>query len=69
MKNIFRKNQLMITALAVMIAIAGYLQFAESTMKEKADDALKAVDSGTVITERYVAGEDTASVIQSRIRC
>ena len=62
MKNIFRKNQLMITALAVMIAIAGYLQFAESTMKEKADDALKTVDSGTVITERYVAGEDTANL-------
>ena len=62
MKNIFRKNQLMITALAVMIAIAGYLQFAESTMKEKADDALKTVDSGTVITERYVAGEDTTNL-------
>ena len=62
MKNIFRKNQLMITALAVMIAIAGYLQFAESTMKEKADDELKAVDSGTVITERYVAGQDTSSL-------
>lgn len=28
MKSIFKKNQLMITALAVMIAIAGYLQFA-----------------------------------------
>ena len=62
MKNIFRKNQLMITALAVMIAIAGYLQFAESTMKEKADDELKSVDSGTVITERYVAGQDTSSL-------
>lgn len=28
MKSIFKKNQLMITALAVMMAIAGYLQFA-----------------------------------------
>ena len=26
-KNILKKNQLMITALAIMIAVAGYLQF------------------------------------------
>ena len=30
MKNLLKKNQLMITALAIMIAIAGYLQFSES---------------------------------------
>ena len=29
MKNIFRKNQVIITALAIMIAVAGYLNFAE----------------------------------------
>lgn len=28
MKNLFKKNQLMITALAIMIAVAGYLQLA-----------------------------------------
>ena len=27
-KRIFRKNQIMITALAIMIAVAGYLNFA-----------------------------------------
>ena len=57
MKNILKKNQLMITALAIMIAIAGYLQFAESTTGMDQEGAL-AVDSGQVITEKYVAGDD-----------
>lgn len=57
MKTIFKKNQLMITALAIMIAIAGYLQFAENTIKEEPEETLKAVDSGKVITENYVAGD------------
>lgn len=55
MKNVLKKNQLMITALAIMLAIAGYLQFAENTLNEKKDGDAKAVDSGKVITERYVA--------------
>ena len=57
MKNILKKNQLMITALAIMIAIAGYLQYAEGTMDDKAGDGVKAVDSGKVITENYVSGK------------
>ena len=33
MRTIFKKNQIIITALAIMIAVAGYLQFAgEETM-------------------------------------
>jgi len=36
MKNIFKKNQIIITALAIMIVIAGYLSF---TNKDKPDDA------------------------------
>lgn len=35
MKNIFKKNQLMITALAIMIAVAGYLQFTSSSLEEE----------------------------------
>ena len=41
-KNLIKKNQLMITALAIMIAIAGYLQFAGSGME---DEYLKTDDS------------------------
>ena len=62
MKNLIKKNQLMITALAIMIAIAGYLQFAGSGMEEDlltADDSnvktgdASPVDSEGVITENY----------------
>lgn len=50
----------MITALAIMIAIAGYLQFAGTNLDEEyltvTDDLdVNAVDSGGVITENYIA--------------
>ena len=35
MKNLIKKNQLMITALAIMIEIAGYLQFAGNGLEEE----------------------------------
>ncbi len=61
MKNLIKKNQLMITALAIMIAIAGYLQFAGTNLEEEyltVDDKnqVDAVDSGGVITDNYTAG-------------
>ena len=61
-KNLIKKNQLMITALAIMIAIAGYLQFAGSGMEDeylKTDDSnveasnASPVDSEGVVTENY----------------
>ena len=56
MKTMMKKNQLMITALAIMIAIAGYLQFAENTMDGKVEtQGIREVDSGKVITENYNA--------------
>ncbi len=62
MKNLFKKNQLMITALAVMIAIAGYLQFSGTNLDEKylkTEDTVDAVDSSNV------AMEDTFTEIES----
>lgn len=61
MKNLIKKNQLMITALAIMIAIAGYLQFAGTNLEEKyltTEDEKEAsvVDSSGVITENLTAG-------------
>lgn len=61
MKNLVKKNQLMISALAVMIAIAGYLQFAGESLGEEymtvSDPAaVGEVDSSGVITENYTAG-------------
>ena len=56
-KKKFRKNQVIITALAIMIAVAGYINYADSTLstKEKADgttaDAGTAGDSSRTVTE------------------
>ncbi len=44
MKNLIKKNQLMITALAIMLAIAGYLQFAGDNL----EDEYMAVDNSVV---------------------
>lgn len=60
MKNLVKKNQLMITALAIMIAIAGYLQFAGTNLDEEIlnvndTNGASAADSGSVITENYTA--------------
>lgn len=35
MKNLLKKNRLMITALAIMIAVAGYLQFAGTNLEDE----------------------------------
>lgn len=61
MKNLIKKNQLMITALAIMIAIAGYLQFAGTNLEEEYlttndGNQASAVDSSGVITENLTAG-------------
>lgn len=66
MKNLIKKNQLMITALAIMIAIAGYLQFAGTGLEEEYltvndetvyTDNVSEVGSGDIITENYIAGD------------
>ena len=66
LKNLFKKNQLMITALAVMIAIAGYLQFAGTDLEEKyltanQTDNISEAGSSGVITENLQAGNLTGS--------
>ena len=60
MKNLIKKNQLMITALAIMIAIAGYLQFAGENLEDEyltanEDEIVGVADNGEIITENYTA--------------
>ena len=61
MKNLIKKNQLMITALAIMLAIAGYLQFAGTNLDEEylADNGKTAEVTNTdgLITDNVVAGQ------------
>lgn len=62
MKNIWKKNQIMITALALMIAIAGYLNFAGNSVDEKeyvpvASDQVTNEALNEVETEHIVSNE------------
>ena len=54
MKNVLKKNQIMITALAIMMAVAGYLNFAGTKLS---DEELMKVSGQSVVTEN---GEETA---------
>ncbi len=57
MKNLIKKNQLMITALALMLAIAGYLQFAGNTVDEQvgfASDFSNLDSDAQVVMEDYL---------------
>ncbi|MCM1123325.1 MAG: SpoIIIAH-like family protein [Eubacterium sp.] len=47
MKNMIKKNQMMITALAIMIAVAGYLNFAGTKVT---DEDIMSVN-GTIVTD------------------
>ena len=60
MKRIFRKNQVIITVLAVMIAVAGYLNYSGSLLEKEADQL--AAGSDTVL---LTAQEDSNLADQS----
>ena len=70
MKGTGKKNQIMITALAIMIAVAGYLQFAGSKLN---DEELAAAGSDSVTSdlsstgleeEEYVVNEQLDGVLE-----
>lgn len=58
MKHIIKKNQVIITALALMIAVAGYLQMSGETI-EKGADMPEAAEASTNLSGHYeiTAGE------------
>lgn len=58
MKKVFKKNQIIITALAVMIAVAGYINYSDSKLKPKnvatsdnSKEAQETVDINNVIDD------------------
>ncbi len=65
MKNMVKKNQIMITALAIMIAVAGYLNFAgeqitdEEIMTTAADAAV-----GSIQEESYIDDTEVAALFE-----
>jgi stage III sporulation protein AH len=74
MKHIFRKNQVIITALAIMIAVAGYLQFnqdkvanygqnTKETMDVVEDDGTVDVDADAAIATDDAAATSDADAV------
>ena len=51
-KKKFRKNQVIITALAIMIAVAGYINYADSTLSTKGTADGTTADTSTVLKDR-----------------
>ena len=62
MKNILKKNQLMITALAIMIAVAGYLQFTSTNLED--EEYLPASGDAQVLDQTGVEDFTAGSVLQ-----
>lgn len=50
MKKIFKKNQIIITALAVMIAVAGYINYSDSRLAAGEDSKTKTEDTANTST-------------------
>ena len=60
MKKIFRKNQIIITALALMIAVAGYVSYTQTNTVEK--EAMNS--SAETVADTYdISDEDTVAEI------
>lgn len=57
MKKIFRKNQLVITALALMIAVAGYFSYMNNNIKD--DTAAAQASADADILDYEISDEDT----------
>lgn len=63
MKNMMKKNQIMITALAIMIAIAGYLNFAGGKITE---EEIITAGSDTIVssTQQTTGDSDVAALFE-----
>ena len=65
MKNIFKKNHIIITALAIMIVIAGYLSFTNRDAAEKADRAdTEVMQAGDY--EEFTQVKDSDALVETK---
>lgn len=63
MKKIFRKNQVIITALALMIAVAGYISYTQSnTVEEQTGKTESASEEASAETTYDISDEDVTDV-------
>lgn len=59
MNKIFRKNQLVITALALMIAVAGYFSYMNNNIEDEQIATQAGVDAGIVEDDYEISDEDS----------
>lgn len=62
MKTIFKKNQIIITALAIMIAVVGYLNFARDKEAEDEREAALSAASSSYEDGQEVSGDEYADL-------
>ena len=65
MKRLFRKNQIIITSLAIMIVIAGYLNFTADQTKQVKQEA--AAETAEKIREENIQAEEAAAGAEADI--
>ncbi|MDO5346192.1 MAG: SpoIIIAH-like family protein [Lachnospiraceae bacterium] len=58
MKRIFKKNQVIITVLAVMIAVAGYLNYSGRLLEKEADQMTAGENTVLLTAENDTAGQE-----------
>lgn len=59
MKKLFKKNQIILAALVVMIAVAGYLSYSGISILEK-DESLKTAKTESVVTDTDTVESDVS---------
>lgn len=62
MKKIFKKNQIIITALAIMIAAAGYVSYSDSKLKDADAETVSANDNAGTATDVDTVLQDIESL-------
>lgn len=65
MKKIFKKNQIIITALALMIAVAGYLSFTNDSIKDK--KVAKEANAGAEVADNEYEISDENELLEGDI--
>lgn len=62
MKKIFKKNQIIVTVLAILIVIAGYLKYTDSNFNDKNKEVTKEIYESTYGTDDILSNGEIASL-------
>lgn len=62
MKKIFKKNQIIVTVLAILIVVAGYLKYTDANFNEKNEEAANEIYESTYVMDELLNESDIASL-------